>query len=40
MAKKHGIIPSVKDALIDLLAEGYYIEDKLIKRLLRDVDES
>ena len=40
MAKKHGIIPSVKDAVIDLLTAGYYIEDKLIERLLQDVGES
>ena len=40
MAKKCGITPSVKDTISDMLAEGYYIEDKLIKRLLRDVDES
>ena len=39
MAKKSGIIPSVKDTISDMLAEGYYIEGKLIAHF-RDVDES
>ena len=40
MAKKRGIIPSVKETISDILAEGYYIEDKLIARILEDVGES
>ena len=40
MAKKRGIIPSVKETISDMLAEGYYIEDKLIARILEDVGES
>ena len=40
MAKNRGVIPSVKDAINDMLAEGYYIEDKLIARILEDVGES
>jgi predicted nucleic acid-binding protein len=30
----------VKDAIRDMLAEGYYIEDKLTARILKDVGES
>lgn len=40
MAKKRGIIPSVKETISDMLAEGYYIEDKLRARILEDVGES
>lgn len=40
MAKKRGITPSVKETISDMLAEGYYIEDKLIARILEDVGES
>jgi predicted nucleic acid-binding protein len=40
MAKKRGIISSVKKTISDMLAEGYYIEDKLIARILEDVGES
>jgi predicted nucleic acid-binding protein len=40
MAKKRGIIPSVKDVINDMLVEGYYIEEKLIALILKDVDES
>ena len=39
MAKKRGIIPSVKDVINDMLVEGYYIEEKLIALILKDVDE-
>lgn len=39
MAKKRGIIPSVKNVINDMLVEGYYIEEKLIARILKDVDE-
>jgi predicted nucleic acid-binding protein len=40
IAKKRGVISSVKKVISDMLAQGYYIEDKLITRLLEDVDES
>lgn len=40
IAKNHGLIPSVREAINDMLAEGYYIEDKLIKKILKDVGES
>lgn len=40
LAKNHGLISSVKDVINDMLAEGYYIEDKLIEKILKDVGES
>ena len=40
MAKNHGVIPSVKGAISDMVSEGYYIEDKLITQILEDVGES
>jgi predicted nucleic acid-binding protein len=40
MAKKHGIIPSVKETIGEMLAEGYFIDGKLIARILEDVGES
>jgi hypothetical protein len=40
MAKKRGVIPSVKKIISDMLAEGYYVEDKLVTRILEDVGES
>jgi predicted nucleic acid-binding protein len=30
----------VKEAISDMLAEGYYIDDKLIIKILKDVGES
>ena len=40
LAKNRGVIPSVKTAIRDMLAEGYYIDSRLIAKLLEDVDES
>jgi predicted nucleic acid-binding protein len=40
LAKNHGLIPSVREAINDMLAEGHCIEDNLIKRILKDVGES
>jgi len=40
IAKNRGVIPSVKKIISDMLAEGYYIEDKLITQILEDVGES
>ncbi|MEM2843763.1 MAG: DUF3368 domain-containing protein [Candidatus Bathyarchaeia archaeon] len=39
MAKNHGLISSVKNVIKDLLDEGYYIEDELIKTILQDAGE-
>ena len=40
IAKNRGVIPSVKKVISDMLAEGYYIEDKLVTQILEDVGES
>jgi len=40
MAKNRGVIPSVKEVISDMVAEGYYIEDTLITKILEDVNES
>ena len=40
LAKNRGVIPSVKAAIRDMLAEGYYIDGRLIAKLLEDVGES
>lgn len=40
IAKSRGVIPSVKKIISDMLAEGYYIEDKLVTQILEDVGES
>ena len=40
IAKNRGLIPSAKKTIDGMLAEGYYIEDKLIKTLLKDVGET
>lgn len=40
MAKRRGVIPSVKAAISDMLVEGYYIDDKLVTKILEDVGES
>jgi predicted nucleic acid-binding protein len=40
LAKTRGVIPSVKAAIRDMLAEGYYIDGRLIAKLLDDVGES
>ena len=39
MAKRGGLIQSVRKVIDDMLAEGYYIEEKLIRRILQDVGE-
>ncbi len=39
-AKNHGVIASVKDTIKDMLAQGYYIDSKLIAKLLEDVGET
>lgn len=40
LAKNRGVIPSVKAVISDMLAEGYYIDDKLVTKILEDVGES
>jgi predicted nucleic acid-binding protein len=40
IAKNRGVIPSVKKIISGMLAEGYYIEDKLVTQILEDVGES
>jgi predicted nucleic acid-binding protein len=39
LAKNHGLISSVGETVNDMLAEGYYIGDRLIKKILKDVGE-
>lgn len=40
LAKNRKVIPSVKEVIIDMLAKGYYIDNRLIAKLLESVDES
>ena len=40
IAKKNGLVQSVRKIIEKMLAEGYYIEDKLVTKLLKDVGES
>lgn len=40
LAKNKGVISEVKGVVKEMLAEGYYIEEKLVTTLLEDVDES
>jgi len=40
IAKKNGLVQSVRKVIEDMLAEGYYIEDKLVRKILKDVSES
>ena len=40
LAKNRGVITSVKVAIRDMLAEGYYIDHRLVTKLLEDVGES
>ena len=39
MAKKRGLVQSVRKVIDDMLNEGYYIEDRLVKKILKDVGE-
>ena len=40
IAKKNGLIQSVRKVIENMLAEGYYIEDKLVRKILKDIGES
>jgi predicted nucleic acid-binding protein len=39
LAKNRGLISSVKEVIDDVLAKGYYIEDSLIKKILKEANE-
>jgi len=39
MAKKRGLVQSVRKVIDDMLNEGYYIENRLVRKILKDVDE-
>jgi uncharacterized protein len=39
LAKNRNIVPSVKAVIKEMLAEGYYIDSRLIAKLLEDVGE-
>ena len=39
MAKKHGLVQSVRKVIDNMLTEGYYIEDRLVRKILKDVGE-
>ena len=40
IAKRRGLVRSVRKVINDMLEEGYYIEDKLVRRILKDIGES
>jgi predicted nucleic acid-binding protein len=40
IAKRRGLVRSVRKVINDMLAEGYYIEDKLVRKILKDIGES
>ncbi len=40
LAKSRGVISSVKAVIKEMLAEGYYVDGRLIAKLLADVGES
>jgi len=40
IAKRRGLVRSVKKVINSMLAEGYYIEDKLVRKILKDIGES
>ena len=39
MAKKRGLVQSVRKVIDDMLTEGYYIENRLVRKILKDVGE-
>lgn len=39
LAKKRGVVSSVKDLIRDMLAKGYYVDGKLVAALLKDIGE-
>ena len=40
MAKNRGLVPSVKRVIDDMLAQGYYVDERLKTTILEDVGES
>ena len=40
IAKKNGLVQSVKKVIDDILTEGYYIEDRLVRKILKEIGES
>lgn len=40
IAKRRDLVRSVKKVINSMLAEGYYIEDKLVRKILKDIGES
>ena len=40
MGKKSGLVQSVRKVIDDMLTEGYYIEDRLVRKILKDIGES
>jgi len=40
IAKRRGLVRSVKKVINSMLAVGYYIEDKLVRKILKDIGES
>jgi predicted nucleic acid-binding protein len=40
MAKNRGGIASVKKVIADMMSQGYYVDEKLVTKILEDVDES
>ena len=40
IAKRRGLVRSVRKVINGMLAEGYYIEDKLVRKILKDIGES
>lgn len=40
LAKNHGVLASVREAIKDILAQGYYIDNRLVVKLLEDAGES
>jgi predicted nucleic acid-binding protein len=39
LAKNRGLISSVKEVIDEMLAKGYYIENNLVKKILKEVNE-
>jgi len=39
LAKNRSVLPSVKGVIKDMLSEGYYVDERLIAKLLTDVGE-
>ena len=40
IAKKSGLVQLVRKVIDDMLTEGYYIEDRLVRKILKDIGES